>query len=197
MTEYEPKTRGGVEWAVRWWESGDPRWERLQNHDDRADAEEFLRFLRARQTQIRTDHNEPGFSFRPQLLTREIPEWTIIDDKPAGPRRIQRKRAKSWTMPEGAVFVGRPGRWGNPFTVGKAIYEGYAENEVDARKTCADLFRIWITQGPDGDWWFHYGADRHRWINEHLHELRGKDLACWCPDGVPCHGDVLLKLANV
>ncbi|WP_269062108.1 DUF4326 domain-containing protein [Salipiger marinus] len=26
-------------------------------------------------------------------------------------------------------------------------------------------------------------------------ELRGRDLACWCPDG-PCHADVLLKIAN-
>ncbi len=27
-------------------------------------------------------------------------------------------------------------------------------------------------------------------------ELRGKDLACWCPIGAPCHADVLLELAN-
>jgi hypothetical protein len=31
-------------------------------------------------------------------------------------RRIQRKRTKGWRMPEGAVYVGRPSRWGNPFT---------------------------------------------------------------------------------
>jgi hypothetical protein len=28
-----------------------------------------------------------------------------------------------------------------------------------------------------------------------LHELRGKDLVCWCAPK-PCHGDVLLRLAN-
>jgi hypothetical protein len=28
-----------------------------------------------------------------------------------------------------------------------------------------------------------------------LPELRGKDLACWCAPE-PCHGDVLLRLAN-
>jgi hypothetical protein len=27
-------------------------------------------------------------------------------------------------------------------------------------------------------------------------ELLGKDLACWCPLGQPCHADVLLELAN-
>ena len=27
-------------------------------------------------------------------------------------------------------------------------------------------------------------------------ELAGRDLACWCPLGQPCHADVLLELAN-
>jgi hypothetical protein len=29
-----------------------------------------------------------------------------------------------------------------------------------------------------------------------LTELRGKNLACWCPLDQPCHADVLLELAN-
>ncbi len=28
-------------------------------------------------------------------------------------------------------------------------------------------------------------------------ELRGKNLACWCPSDQPCHADVLLEVANV
>lgn len=31
------------------------------------------------------------------------------------PQRIQRRRTKGWRMPAGAVYVGRPTRWGNPF----------------------------------------------------------------------------------
>ena len=27
-------------------------------------------------------------------------------------------------------------------------------------------------------------------------ELAGKNLACWCKPGEPCHGDVLLEIAN-
>ena len=27
-------------------------------------------------------------------------------------------------------------------------------------------------------------------------ELRGKNLACWCPLDGPCHADILLKIAN-
>lgn len=29
-----------------------------------------------------------------------------------------------------------------------------------------------------------------------LHELRGKNLACWCKPGHPCHADVLLDVAR-
>jgi hypothetical protein len=28
------------------------------------------------------------------------------------------------------------------------------------------------------------------------HELKGKPLACLCGPGTPCHGDVLLNIAN-
>lgn len=31
------------------------------------------------------------------------------------PRRIQRRRTAGWRMPDGAVYVGRPTKWGNPF----------------------------------------------------------------------------------
>lgn len=36
------------------------------------------------------------------------------------PKRIQRKRTKGWKMPENAVYVGRPTKWGNKFTLGGA-----------------------------------------------------------------------------
>jgi hypothetical protein len=29
-----------------------------------------------------------------------------------------------------------------------------------------------------------------------LPSIRGKDLACFCPEGQPCHGDVLIEIAN-
>ncbi|MGX1809730.1 DUF4326 domain-containing protein [Nocardia sp. NPDC055321] len=34
------------------------------------------------------------------------------------PERIQRQRTAGWRLPEDAVYVGRPTKWGNPFTVG-------------------------------------------------------------------------------
>lgn len=34
--------------------------------------------------------------------------------EPTKPKRIQRQRRAGWRMPEGAVYVGRPTKWGNP-----------------------------------------------------------------------------------
>jgi len=82
------------------------------------------------------------------------------------PERIQRKRTKGWRMPPDAVSVTRPGKWGNPFTV--AEY---------GRECAIQKYREWV-------------------IGKDLSELRGKNLACYCPLDQPCHADVLLELAN-
>ena len=74
-----------------------------------------------------------------------------------------------------AVSVCRPGKWGNPFRVGT---DRDPEEAVNA-------FEWWINeQGGRG-------------LLNDLHELRGKNLACFCPLDMPCHADVLLCLANV
>jgi hypothetical protein len=31
-------------------------------------------------------------------------------------------------------------------------------------------------------------------VKKHRHELKGKNLACWCPLDAPCHADALLNL---
>jgi hypothetical protein len=79
-------------------------------------------------------------------------------------------------MPEGAVYVGRPSRWGNLYTV---------SNWCPAWR-CVELFRrdlLLVIQRGQLD-------------PTYLAPLRGHDLACWCPLDRPCHADVLLELAN-
>lgn len=94
------------------------------------------------------------------------------------PQRIQRKRTKGWRMPEGAVCVGRPSAWGNPYIIGATCYgvKVTAEN-------CLFLFEVYCLQ---------YLREQPRWLDP----LRGRDLACWCALDQPCHADVLLRLAN-
>ena len=36
----------------------------------------------------------------------------------------------------------------------------------------------------------------HKDVMDRMDELRGKNLACWCPLDQPCHADVLLEIAN-
>lgn len=90
-------------------------------------------------------------------------------------RRIQRTRAKGARLPENTVCVTRPGKWGNPFPVTET-------------RTQADSVRSFETALCNGELAFTVGDVRR--------ELAGKNLACWCNPGTPCHGDVLLRLAN-
>ena len=53
-------------------------------------------------------------------------------------------------------------------------------------------FRTWLlVQGCDAGISYEKAA-----ILSALPSLRGKDLACWCKPGEPCHADVLIELAN-
>jgi hypothetical protein len=111
----------------------------------------------------------------------------------SAPRRIQRKRTKGWRMPEGAIYVGRPSRWGNPFTYDPGNRTAYL-NETQARRRARDTFRGWL----DGQrYWFGPEAEARRdAVLGGIGFLRGHDLVCWCPLDQPCHADVLLELAN-
>lgn len=73
-------------------------------------------------------------------------------------------------MPPNCVKVTRPGKWGNPFKVGR---DGTAEECVAK-----------------------YSANIGLLTNAVVQELRGKNLACWCKLGEPCHANVLLEIAN-
>jgi hypothetical protein len=94
------------------------------------------------------------------------------------PKRIQRQRTKGWRMPANTVYVGRPSAWGNPYRVGRN--HPVHSFPMSAGETVA-LFRAMWTDGQEMD------ADC---AEECLSELRGKNLACWCPLDQPCHADV-------
>ena len=91
-------------------------------------------------------------------------------------------------MPPNTVKVTRPGKWGNPFTVtekmrpGSKVSCGYI-----AVPTIEDAISCYREMTECPEW-----ADRRAMLDE----LRGKNLACWCALGSPCHADVLLELAN-
>ncbi len=120
-------------------------------------------------------------------------------------RRIQRRRRRGWRMPPGAVYVGRPTTWGNPFRVTRSSdYHGLSgswfvldeagttyhpehDSQTSARQLAVDLYAHTVaTARPDSP----LHASRIR------EALGGRDLVCWCPISQPCHADVLLAVAN-
>lgn len=120
----------------------------------------------------------------------------------SAPSRIQRRRTKGWRLPENAVIVSRPSRFGNPFTIGLAYELGYAlpGDTTTARRACAAAYEEWLLGNRDM-WQSDEGDRRRARILADLHLLRGRDLACTCPlpgEGEPdhCHAAVLIRLAN-
>ena len=93
------------------------------------------------------------------------------------PKRIQRTRVKGWKTSPNTVYVGRNSKWSNPYRVGEIGPDGDIPKNIEE---CVDMF------------------DLHIWRREEeiKKELKGKNLACWCPLGQPCHADILLKIAN-
>jgi len=104
-------------------------------------------------------------------------------------------------MPPAAVYVGRPSRWGNPWFVMR-------HGAVWLVKSCASPYIV-RTQDRDKALMFavHMYCDALMLgllqidLIDVVRELRGRDLACWCPlpkPGEPdiCHGAVLLAVAN-
>ncbi len=67
------------------------------------------------------------------------------------------------------VYIGRPSKWGNPFTV-----------EEHGRENAIVKYRHWL-----------YASG----LIKDIGELKGKVLGCWCKPK-PCHGDVLAELAD-
>jgi hypothetical protein len=128
------------------------------------------------------------------------------------PQRIQRKRTKGWKMPAGAVYVGRPTKWGNPFSVRgdaaplAAVASGGKGNDPHYRaKGVVNLYFRWLSGRPvecgltammAQKEFREAGSPDPPTISDIQAELRGKDLACFCPLDKPCHADVLLDLAN-
>ena len=69
----------------------------------------------------------------------------------------------------GSVYVGRPSRWGNPYSIGR---------DGDREQVIAK-YRAWIAERPE--------------LVDELAALNPHTLVCWCAP-LPCHADVLKEL---
>jgi len=69
------------------------------------------------------------------------------------------------------IYIGRPSKWGNPFTIGK---DGTRDQVIEKYEK--------------------YILENKKLLNA-LPELKGKTLGCWCKPKA-CHGDILVKLVD-
>lgn len=109
------------------------------------------------------------------------------------PRRIHLQRTKGWRMPPNTVKVDRSTRWGNPFRVGLAVGAEVAIDYLLDAAGAVREFRHWLDDEPTVATIQVRRAPPTR--EEIRSALRGKNLACWCGPGAPCHADVLLQVA--
>lgn len=87
-----------------------------------------------------------------------------------------------------AQSVARPGPWGNPFAIDEVANETGLDKD-EAQVEAVARYMRWIAgeiEGPKEP----PTRDKIR------SALAGKNLACWCREGSPCHVDTLLRLAN-
>lgn len=99
------------------------------------------------------------------------------------PARVQMRRTAGWRLPPSAVYVGRPTIWGNPWRVGGKAHGALGPEEAVAGYERALVRRELVDRAGTP-------------LRDRLRELKGRDLACWCDPGQPCHADVLLRYAN-
>ncbi len=126
------------------------------------------------------------------------------------PIRVQLSRRKGFLLADAAgnglptVKVDRTTRWGNQFKADATPFSngdwqvflctdgrwagppvGFAATRRGAILLSVAKHREWLT-GENG-------ALMRAQLRA---QLEGKNLACWCPLGSPCHADVLLEIAN-
>ncbi len=87
-------------------------------------------------------------------------------------KRISHYPRRDGKLPEGARYVGRPSRWGNPYPI----------TDMTPASEAVRLYRQWALDQLDND---------PAWLDP----LKGASaLACACAADQPCHAEALVEL---
>lgn len=127
------------------------------------------------------------------------------------PDRITLSRKSGWQKPAAAVVVSRPTIWGNPWDPRGYLHCLGTSHPIHQPMTAhqaVSQYRDWLGIGhaaisimpalnfSAADTVADHLHGRRQIILSRLHELRGRDLCCWCKPGTPCHADILMEMAN-
>ncbi len=86
--------------------------------------------------------------------------------------RVLNKKTATAEEISNAIYIGRPGPWGNPFIL----------DVHGTRREVLFMFRLYLDQNPE-------------LVERAKKELKGKDLLCFC-DPRGCHGHIWREIVN-
>lgn len=125
----------------------------------------------------------------------------MSENSKAFPVRVQRKRTKGYRLPPNTVSVTRPHAFGNPYRIGDLCTWNTPRLEFGG-KGLADILReahgrpVYQT-AADTVWGFKEMVISSPKFQRAIQDkLKGKNLACFCRLGHPCHAQILLEYAN-
>ena len=127
--------------------------------------------------------------------------------------RIQRQRTAGWKQPPNTLYVGRPGQFGNPFSIYRlpgyrrpwhisiqsehatpealairTSYPLHIANKANARLATMLMFREWIALPAQ--------RELRQALISRVSQQGIEHLSCWCPVGEPCHADMWCEIVN-
>ncbi len=140
------------------------------------------------------------------------------------PQRLTLSRAKGFNLQQHsmdtnglpAMLVSRPSKWGNPFRCQggdmiyinakhrRSIFDPWVYVGQGNMHSCVQRFAPIMKAAYGNSEYslpiFHKDSDCAYWVNHFksldISEIKGKNLACWCKQGQPCHANTLLRWAN-
>lgn len=139
--------------------------------------------LQARTTDRVEGDGAAGAALRAHPEGQDAEEGERVSTPAVQPVRLQRSRQKGARLvsPNGlpVVCVTRPGPFGNPYR------RDYRNPGMDTAEKVVSHYRAML-----------HVKGSEPFVERIRRELRGKNLACFCPLDKPCHADVLLEIAN-
>lgn len=149
----------------------------LQKQPLRLDAHPGSSEARARSnTRVHQKAIHPLDRVEPEAIVSIIvfPDGTVIQR--AGAITYKEVDVKRWVVhckkAKYDVYVGRPGKWGNPIVL----------KRESQREAVVEEYIEWLNDHP-------------QLIEDAKRELKGKVLGCWCAPRL-CHAEVLAQIAN-
>ncbi len=105
----------------------------------------------------------------------------VVNVKSAELKKLGYKNLQEWLKDSNHVYVGRDMTWAVKGAKGSKWQNPFKINDYGLEE-CLKNFEEYLMKNNE--------------LLKDIHELKGKDLGCWCVPYHGCHAEILLKIAN-